>query len=72
MQKLLPGIDIPEIYTQIGAFNQSIIVNRNAIGISLDKYLGSEYPLYKKFYTAAQRETNEIEVISQQIVYTSI
>ena len=57
MQKLLPGIDIPEIYTQIGAFNQSIIVNRNAIGISLDKYLGSEYPLYKKFYTAAQRET---------------
>ena len=53
MQKLLPGIDIPEIYTQIGAFNQSIIVNRNAIGISLDKYLGSEYPLYKKFYTAA-------------------
>ena len=57
MQKLLPGIEIPEIYTQIGAFNQSIIVNRNAIGISLDKYLGSEYPLYKKFYTAAQRET---------------
>ena len=57
MQKLLPGIDIPEIYTQIGAFNQSIIVNRNAIGISLDKYLGSEYPLYKTFYTAAQRET---------------
>ena len=37
MQKLLPGIDIPEIYTQIGAFNQSIILNRNAIGISLDK-----------------------------------
>ena len=57
MQKLLPSTTIPKVYTQIGAFDQSIIVNRNTIGISLDKYLGSEYPLYKKFYTAAQRET---------------
>jgi hypothetical protein len=47
--KLLPDLCIPEIYAQIGSFDQSIIVDNDLIGISLDKYLGSDYPYYKKF-----------------------
>ena len=55
LKKYIPGIIIPKIYTQIGAFDQSVIVGDNMLGISLDKYLGSEYPLYYKFYNKEQR-----------------
>ena len=48
-QKQLPDFTVPKIYTQIGAFDQSIIVGENMIGVSLDKYLGEDYPLYSKY-----------------------
>jgi len=56
LRKVLPNIIIPTIYTQIGALDQSIIINDNSIGICLDKYMGANYPLYKKYYTNDQRK----------------
>lgn len=54
--KLLPGIQLPLVYTQIGSLDQSIVVGDGQLGISLDKYLGSDYPLYLRFgYTEEQR-----------------
>ena len=44
----IPGIEIPEIYAQIGSLDQSVIVGNGMIGICLDKYLGTEYELYLK------------------------
>jgi len=44
----IPGIEIPEIYAQIGSLDQSVIVGNGMIGICLDKYLGMEYELYLK------------------------
>lgn len=41
---------IPLVYTQISGLNQSIVVGDSILGISLDKYLGSDYPLYKKYF----------------------
>ena len=39
-----PEKKIPDVYTCISGFNQSIVVSEDLIGISLDKYLGdSEY-----------------------------
>ncbi len=39
-----PEKKIPNIYTCVSGFNQSIVVSENLIGISLDKYLGdNEY-----------------------------
>ncbi len=55
----LPNIEVPQIYAQIGALDQSIIVADGLIGISLDKYLGANYPLYKREsygYTDEQRK----------------
>lgn len=43
----IPTLPIPQIYAQIGALDQSIVVGNQTIGISLDKYLGKDYPLYK-------------------------
>ncbi|MBO5427144.1 MAG: gliding motility protein GldB [Prevotella sp.] len=50
----LPEFEIPKIYTQIGALGQSIIIGDNNIGICLDKYLGADYSVYKKYYTPSQ------------------
>lgn len=57
LQKLLPNLVIPKVYTQIGSLNQSIIISDGLLGISLDKYLGQEYPSYIKYdYSLQQRK----------------
>lgn len=57
LSELLPGIEVPRIYTQIGSLDQSIVVADSAVGISLDKYLGEDYPVYLKYgYTEEQRQ----------------
>ncbi len=63
MHKIFPEVKMPIVYSQIGAFDQSIIIGDNAIGISLDKYLGADYPLYKKYYSPQQRATMSREYI---------
>ncbi len=52
-----PEMQQPYFYAQIGALDQSIVVGEHSVGISLDKYMGTEYPLYKKYYNAQQRST---------------
>lgn len=57
LRQVIPNIRIPTIYAQIGALDQSVIINDQTIGISLDKYLGEFYPLYLKFgYNEQQRK----------------
>ena len=41
-----PQHTLPEVYTHISGFNQSIIVDSAAIGISLDNYLGKDCIFY--------------------------
>ena len=50
----LPDMPLPQVYAQIGALDQIIVICNQSSGISLDKYLGEDYPLYKKFYSASQ------------------
>lgn len=57
LHKEYPEAGTPRIYTQVSALNQSIVVGDSIIGISLDKYLGADYPLYQRYYNAAQRRT---------------
>lgn len=52
----IPSIDFPEVYAQIGSFDQSIIVGNKMLGISLDKYLCADYPFYVEHYTPEQRK----------------
>lgn len=55
VKKADPSFTIPFMYAQISGLNQSIVVGDSLLGISLDKYLGKDYPLYKKYYHAYQR-----------------
>lgn len=57
LKKDLPELEKPYVYTQVSAFNQSVVVNDTVVGISLDKYMGGDYPLYSKSYTPVQRVT---------------
>ena len=57
LQKYVPDIHVPKVYAQIGALDQSIVVGNQSIGICLDKYLGTDYPLYKKYYNKNQLES---------------
>lgn len=44
----LPGKHVPEIFTCTSGFNNSIITGDSAIGISLDRYLGSDCEYYPR------------------------
>ena len=48
LRKHIPNLDMPEVYAQIGSLDQSVIVGNNSIGICLDKYLGTDFSLYKR------------------------
>lgn len=61
--KMCPSLGLPRIYAQIGALDQSIVVGNNTVGISLDKYLGSDYPLYERYYDETKRATMKREYI---------
>lgn len=63
LQHEIPELEIPKFYTQIGAFDQSIVVDNTSIGISLDKYLGKEFPSYLRFYDDQQRKSMSREYI---------
>ncbi len=49
LQDWIPGLPLPRIYAQIGALDQSVVVGDKEIGISLDKYMGAKYPLYRRY-----------------------
>lgn len=51
---LIPDFVTPKVYTQIGDFGESIAINGTTIGISLDKYLGTDYSLYKRYFEPSQ------------------
>lgn len=57
LKKEVPSISIPQIYTQISALNQSVVVGDSLLGISLDKYMGEDYPLYRQYYYTYQCRT---------------
>ena len=64
LSTMLPGLKMPHFYTQIGSLDQSIVVSDTLVGISLDKYLGEDYPAYIRYgYTPQQRSMMTSEYI---------
>jgi hypothetical protein len=50
-----PLIKIPTIYMHVSGLNQSVIVGENILSLSIDKYLGEDYPLYQNYFNVRQR-----------------
>lgn len=52
-----PEKNLPTVYTCISGFNQSVFTAENIIGISLDKYLGTDCSYYKQLSTVPMYKT---------------
>lgn len=63
LKQLIPAIDIPLVYAQVGALDQSIVITDGMVGVCLDKYLGAKYTPYIAYYPAVQRVTMERSMI---------
>jgi gliding motility-associated lipoprotein GldB len=64
-----PEKKVPDVYAQISGFNQSVVVAENAIGISLDKYLGEDCEFYSLLATPIYARKNMIpERLSQDVI----
>lgn len=50
LKKEMPETKVPFIYSQVSAFNESIVLVDTLLGISLDKYMGEDYAPYKRFF----------------------
>ena len=50
LTKEVPSLPVPHFYAQLSALNQSVVVGDSIVGFSIDKYMGADYPLYKRFY----------------------
>ena len=64
MKKWFPDMTIPNVYAQLSdGIDESIVIGNQSIAISLDKYLGENYPLYLKHYPVSQRQYMTREMI---------
>jgi uncharacterized protein YjaZ len=50
------GMPVPRIYMHVSGLSQNILVANNLLSISIDKYMGADYPLYQSFFYDFQRE----------------
>lgn len=55
LKEKIPSLVIPCIYSQFSALNQSAVVGDSLLAFSLDKYMGADYPIYKRYYYDYQR-----------------
>ena len=70
LKEIDPDFRIPGMYAQISGLNQSIVVGDDVLGISLDKYLGQDFDLYKKYYYLYQRsQFNRNRIVPDALYY---
>lgn len=61
---------IPAVYAQVCALHESILISDSVIGVGLDKYLGTDYPLYKDYYYDYQRRSmNRSRMVPDILLY---
>ncbi|MDR0729935.1 MAG: hypothetical protein LBF19_07440 [Prevotellaceae bacterium] len=53
-----PHASIPNIYTYVSGFNESLMLTDSAVGIGLDQFLGNDWPLYTQLGKAAYLRYN--------------
>lgn len=50
-----PGMTQPKIYMHVSGFNQNVLTGEKTLSLSIDKYLGYDYPMYEEFFYDYQR-----------------
>lgn len=55
MHETFPAMQIPALYMHVSGFNQNVLVGDSLLSLSIDKYMGEDYPLYQDFFYDYQR-----------------
>ena len=50
LRRLFPTMQTPAFYMHVSGLQQNMIVADSLLSFSIDKYLGSDYPLYKDYF----------------------
>ena len=50
LKENFPSMQIPAIYMHVSGFNQNVLVGDSLLSLSIDKYMGKDYPLYQDFF----------------------
>ncbi len=68
LHSLYPDLYIPKIQSHISGLNQSIVTTDSVLSISLDSYLGEEYPLYEQRFYNYERGNKTPERIVPDVI----
>jgi len=55
LKENFPSMQIPAIYMHVSGFNQNVLVGDSLLSLSIDKYMGKDYPLYQDFFYDSQK-----------------
>lgn len=55
VHETFPDMQIPALYMHVSGFNQNVLVGDSLLSLSIDKYMGEDYPLYQDFFYDYQR-----------------
>lgn len=50
LKNALPAMQVPAVYMHVSGLNQNVLVADSMLSISIDKYLGADFPLYQDFF----------------------
>jgi len=64
-----PYIEPPAVYMHVSGFYQNVIVSDDILSLSADKYLGSDYPVYRNYFFEYKRESMTRERITPDYLY---
>lgn len=68
LQETFPTMQIPAFYMHVSGFNQNVLVGDSLLSLSIDKYLGEDYPLYQEFFYDYQlRKMQPADVVPDYI-----
>jgi hypothetical protein len=56
LQAYLPSHPVPRIYMHVSGLGRNVLVADDLLSISIDKYMGADYPLYRNFIDDFRRE----------------
>ena len=64
LKEHLPATQVPAIYMHVSGLNQNVLVGDSLLSLSIDKYMGKDYPLYQDFFYEGQRARMRAELIA--------
>jgi len=59
----LTGKKLPELAFHVSGFKENVIVLQNIISVSIDRYLGTDYELYKSYFSDNQRQQMQSQMV---------